>query len=268
MPSDSPPWSSPSAAVTSVHESPLLRQKAEVLARKMQLPLVEKKGSQAIDLLLRYTEDGLQLELGGSLSGVLRVDFLSDSLSYRRQKGGGIKQALARAVGIKPGVRPSILDATAGLGKDAFLLAALGCSVTMVERSPLLAALLEDGLQRASQEEELQGIVDRLSLIQGDSTEIITKHRPPAETIYLDPMYPHSKKSALNRQEMRIIRKLVGDDQDAAGLLETALGHAKRRVVVKRPKGAPLLTDKSPSHVIKMKNSRYDVYMLSTSPGC
>jgi 16S rRNA (guanine1516-N2)-methyltransferase len=133
----------------------------------------------------------------------------------------------------------------------------------MIERSPLLAALLEDGLKRAEKDQELQQTVPgKLTLLQGDAVQIMAELKKRPDTIYLDPMYPHKRKSALNKQEMRIIRQLVGDDTDAGSLLDSALLHAGKRVVVKRPKRAPLLTEKHPSHTITMKNSRYDVYMV------
>ncbi len=263
MNSDSLPAAPLFTAVTCSYEATILRNKAELLAKKFRLPLLEQNASGKAAILLRCTEDGLQLQINGMLNGTLHVDFLSDSMTYRRHHGGGIKQALARAVGIKPGIRPSILDATAGLGKDSFLLASLGCDVTMVERSPLLAALLEDGLERAEEDQGLQQAVPgKLTLFQGDAIQIIAGLKSQPDTIYLDPMYPHKRKSALNKQEMRIIRQLVGDDTDAGSLLDSALLHTGKRVVVKRPKGAPLLTEKDPSHTITMKNSRYDVYMV------
>ncbi len=260
-----------SVAVTSANGNTKLLEKATDLANALQIRETSPLDQNNYKLLLVYTEKGLQIQLKEDRkqkrAAILLVDFLSDTLTYRRQHGGGIKQALARAVGIKSGIRPDIIDATAGLGKDSFLLASLGCKVIMIERSPLLAALLGDALERAAISHKLEfELAGRLTLLQGDAAEIflknrhVTKNKP--DTIYLDPMYPHSRKSALNRQEMRLIRKLVGDDNDADKLLQSALQYATKRVVVKRPKGAPLLNDLSPTHVIAMKNSRYDVYMI------
>jgi 16S rRNA (guanine1516-N2)-methyltransferase len=124
----------------------------------------------------------------------------------------------------------------------------------MIERSPFLAALLNDGLIRYNSTNPL--------LLKGEAKRLIAKADNHVDTIYLDPMYPHRNKSALNKQEMRIIRELVGDDDDADEVFLTAIQFAAKRVVVKRPKGAPLLCRKTPSHVIKMKNSRFDVYMI------
>jgi 16S rRNA (guanine1516-N2)-methyltransferase len=258
-----------SIAISHMEGDTTLLQKAVRLAKKMHLNHIPPAKQQEFNTLLVYTENGLQIQLKhdrkAQSPATLHVDFFSEALNYRRLHGGGIKQALARAVGIKPGVRPSIIDATAGLGKDSFLLASLGCEVIMLERSPIIAALLHDGLERASVSYELDKTsISKLSLIQDDAISFMNKHNKNDEhdSVYLDPMYPHSKKSALNKQEMRIIREFVGDDTDSAELLQTALAYAKKRVVVKRPKGAQRLTTDSPSHVIKMKNSRFDVYMI------
>lgn len=256
-------------AISYVEGNVTLFNKAVALANTMQLPHIPPEQLGECTMLLVYTENGLQIQLKHDRTNrkplKLHVDFLSDSLNYRRQRGGGIKQALARAVGIKPGVRPTILDTTAGLGKDSFLLASLGCDVTMLERSPLLAALLQDGLERAAVSPEIgDSIIHRLALIQCDAITYMNgggRSLKP-DTVYLDPMYPHSNKSALNKQEMRIIRGCVGDDQDSDTLLRAAIQYSPKRVVVKRPKSAPVLANAQPSHTIRMKNSRYDVYMV------
>lgn len=246
--------SSFSAAVSFEDDNKQLQQKAGQLGIALSLPVIQAAESNQYDILLHFTQHGLELQNHQAVPGRLFVDFLGDSIKYRQRHGGGIKEPLARAVGIKPNIRPSILDATAGLGIDSYLLAGLGCDVRMIERSPFLAALLQDGLDRAA--------IDNPVLLCGEATTLIAKEENKADTIYLDPMYPHRSKSALNKQEMRIIRELVGEDNDADKVFLTAMEHALKRVVVKRPKGAPLLCDQTPSHVIKMKNSRFDVYMI------
>ncbi len=243
-----------SAAVSFSQNLPKLQQQAEKLAERMGLPLTQDPEADPSEILLFYDENGLELHCRKKIRGKLHVNFQTGSLLYRKRHGGGIKQALARAVGIKANVRPSILDVTAGLGIDSHLLASFGCKVCMVERSPYLAALLEDGLNRIK--------ANNPKLLQGEAVSLIKQTKSSFDTIYFDPMYPHRNKTALNKLEMRIIRELVGDDDDADIVFLTALQHAKKRVVVKRPKGAPLLCSQKPSHEIKMKNSRFDVYML------
>jgi 16S rRNA (guanine1516-N2)-methyltransferase len=204
----------------------------------------------------------LELHFPRSKLAPVCVDFQSDQLKYRQQFGGGRRQPIARAMGLKKGIHPAIVDATAGLGRDAFVLAALGCDVYMVERNPVIHALLEDGLRRL---EKISGgtLAKRLHLYYADSAQWLQSRQQPVDIIYLDPMYPHRTKSALVKKEMRILRSLVGDDLDVPALLDTALTAARNRVVVKRPKTAPAISDIKPSHCIESRKTRYDVYLTS-----
>lgn len=162
---------------------------------------------------------------------------------------------------------PTVVDATAGLGRDAFVLANLGAQVTMVERSPILATLLEDGLNRLaadtarSDSDTIQLQLTHANAIEWLRQQAETEHRP--EVVYLDPMYPHRSKSALVKKEMRALRALVGDDDDSALLLQAARQCALNRVVVKRPKGAPLIDTSKPSGNVQSKNTRYDIYAVT-----
>jgi 16S rRNA (guanine1516-N2)-methyltransferase len=218
---------------------------------------------------LKFTDTHLELRENSTEKNnrhrPLFVDFISGRNRYRRLHDSNIHQPLARAVGIKPGFRPHVLDGTAGFGRDGFTLACLGCKVTMVERSPVLGALLQDGLIRGMQEDEARKIIrEQITLKIGDTKEIAKTLFPPPYSIYLDPMYPNQQKSALNKREMRILRILVGDDQDGAQLLQRSLDFAANRVVVKRPKGAPFLSAHAPTFQIPMKNSRFDVYLTKS----
>lgn len=256
-----------SVSVSSTSLSATILQKAHELAKKLSLPFSLPENSTSA-YLLNLTDTRLELQqnphrFGEQGFSPIFVDFLGGSVAYRHARNCTIKQPLARAVGIRSGFRPDILDATSGLGGDSFVLACLGCKVTMYERSPILAALLEDGMARGLRDPRTAEIIgQRMHLIHGDSCIGLQSGATPPYTVYLDPMYPHSTKSALNRKEMRMIRDIVGDDPDGGELLATALAHAGNRVVVKRPKGAEHLDNRVPSHKIVMKNSRFDVYLV------
>lgn len=193
--------------------------------------------------------------------GAISVNFVSGTMAHRRQFGGGRGEAIAKAVGVKGDYLPSVIDATAGLGRDAFVLASIGCHVTMFERHPVVAALLEDGLLRAYQDPTIGSwLVQRLQLIYNSSiTGLNSLHEKP-DVVYLDPMFPHRSKSALVKKEMRIFQQLVGSDMDADSLLVPARQLAKKRVVVKRPDYAPFLANQKPIANIKTKNHRFDIY--------
>ena len=194
--------------------------------------------------------------------GGIFVDFVSGAVAHRRKFGGGRGQAIAKAVGLKQGENPSVVDGTAGLGRDAFVLASLGCHVTMVERHPVVAALLEDGLRRGYEDGEIgDWLQQRLSMVHASSLEALPELGLAPDVVYLDPMYPHREKSALVKKEMRVFQSLVGADLDADGLLAPALALAGKRVVVKRPDYAEDLDGVKPSTVIATKKNRFDVYV-------
>ncbi|WP_455926047.1 class I SAM-dependent methyltransferase [Pseudomonas putida] len=235
-----------------------LEPQAQAWAQRLALPMAIDDAEFA----LQATDAGLQLQqLGSDAPGPVRVDFVEGAVAHRRLFGGGSGQMIAKAVGIQQGVRPRVLDATAGLGKDAFVLASLGCDMSLIERQPIIGALLEDGLARAQGDAEVGAIVARMRLLKGNSIELIRGWEgEPPQVIYLDPMFPHREKSALVKKEMRLFRPLVGDDMDAPALLAAALELATHRVVVKRPRKAPCIEGPKPSHSLDGKSSRYDIY--------
>ena len=226
-------------------------------AARLQLPQ-----SGDAEFALQLGSEGLQLvELGPQAPGPVRVDFVSGPVAHRRLFGGGGGQMIAKAVGIQAGIRPLLLDATAGLGRDAFVLAELGCKVTLIERQPVIAALLEDGLRRAKDDPEVAAIVSQMHLLCGNAIELMKNWSGEApQVIYLDPMFPHPDKSALVKKEMRLFRPLVGDDDDAPALLQAALALATHRVVVKRSRKAPAIGGEQPGYVLEGKSSRFDIY--------
>lgn len=231
---------------------------AAALAAQLGLPGAES----AAEFAVQVGPEGVQLvELGPGTPGPIRVDFVAGAAAHRRLYGGGAGQMIAKAVGLQPGVRPTVLDATAGLGGDAFVLAQLGCTMTLLERQPVVAALLADGLVRAAADPEVGAIAARMRLIRGNAIEAMAAWADePPQVIYLDPMFPHRDKSALVKKEMRLFRPLVGDDDDAPALLAAALPLASHRVVVKRPRKAPAIAGPAPSFVLEGKSSRYDIY--------
>ncbi|WGI24687.1 class I SAM-dependent methyltransferase [Halomonas alkaliantarctica] len=195
----------------------------------------------------------------------LNVDFVAGKAAHRRRFGGGRGQLVAKACGLAKGMSPSIVDATAGLGRDAFVLASLGAQVLLIERVAAIAALLGDGLARAARHSDTADIAARMTLRHGDAAQslvelVASAHFAP-QVIHLDPMFPHREKSALVKKEMRLFRELAGDDDDAPRLLEAALDVATHRVVVKRPRKAPPIAGPAPQHTLEGKTSRYDLYV-------
>ena len=259
--------STPSIAVLCL--SPQLMPIAQQLADTLQLQLVQGVDTQYeffLQLKAWPGEPGYALELqqgGRKAPGPVLVDFTSGKSAHRRRFGGGRGQALARAVGLRPRHNPKVLDVSAGLGKDAFVLASLGCDVTLVERNRVIHALLDNGIDRARHNADTSDIAMRMHCIGADAIEYLASL--PAsisfDVIYIDPMYPGRTKSALVKKEMRYFQAIAGKDEDADQLLIQALHSHARRIVVKRPAGALPLAGKNPQAVVSSKNTRYDIYL-------
>lgn len=195
----------------------------------------------------------------------LSVDFLAPALLHRIRHGLGKSQPLARALGLKGSTRPFVIDATAGLGVDAFVIAAYGCRVRALERSPEVFALLEDGYERLAANLDLQELSSRLKFENANSVELLSSltesERP--DVVYLDPMYPEEgrSKSALPKKGMQMFRRLIGEDQDVDALISAAVKVARERVVVKRPLYAPAI--KGVAHSFEGKTARFDLILAS-----
>ncbi len=225
------------------------------------MPLFQGQQPQGFSFALAFTSERLELRsLQEKSQGPVSADLCDGDV--QRRIHGGRRQPLARACGLHRDGPLRVLDATAGLGRDAVVLAGLGCHVTLLERSPAIAALLQDGLERAGAHAKFSAWLNqRVHFQPGDAIAFMQASPTPAhDVVYLDPMYPSRDKTALAKKEMRVLRELAGDDADADKLLQTALGYAGRRVVVKRPPRAECLTGRAPDHQWTGNRARYDVY--------
>jgi 16S rRNA (guanine1516-N2)-methyltransferase len=258
-------------AVTQTGENSIA--KAGNLAAKLGLPLIDlaKLRAQAsaieFDYVFAYetVEQGLRLGLQSTAAksgGALSVDFSDAKLNYRANSS--IKnQNIAKAVGVKAKLRPSVLDATAGLGKDAFLLAGLGCEIVMLERSNWVHTLLQDGLYRMGYySADTVTILKRMTLHCADFLEFDGRQQQ-FDVVYLDPMFPERRKSAKVKKDMAMLQQLLGHQADAEDLLAHARSIARKRVVVKRAKLSPSLGASKPDIEFKGSSSRYDVYLTT-----
>lgn len=222
------------------------RPKAEQLALAVNLPII--KGKEPCLLL---SECCLSLKMVDFLP--IHADF-SKSL-WRKRKSEGKKQGLVRAC--KPMQGMSIIDATAGWGRDAAVLASFGAKVLMIERHPILHALLADALSRQTAEDK-EGL--SLNLKGANAFDFLhhleESHFP--DLIYIDPMHPERQKSSLVKKELQALQQLIKPDEDALALIELAVCRAKKRVVVKWPQKAAAL--RTPTYSIEGKTVRFDVY--------
>lgn len=225
---------------------------ARKLAEALGLPISEEP--EAGQLCLRLDTDGLHLQqdklsLLGDFSALLprlRPNALNGEMLVRAAKIKGFEGS------------PTAIDATAGMGEDALLLAAAGFRVTLCERNPVIAALLLDTMERAALDPALTEIVGRMELHAGDSIELLRSLPRAPEVVLLDPMFPERKKSGLIGKKLQLLQKLESPCADEVELLEAAIQAGPKKVVIKRPLKGPYLADRKPAYSIRGKAVRYD----------
>ncbi|MEE4661595.1 MAG: class I SAM-dependent methyltransferase [Halieaceae bacterium] len=243
--------------VAVVAACPALHSEAASLADELSLPLSRCGGD--FDGLLELSDAGLSLRATGKAApGPLRVDFSDPGLLHRRRSGHN--EPLGRALGLHKWPGMAVVDATAGLGRESFVMADLGARVTMLERHPVVFALLRDGLRRgrASDDPRVAGLCQRLELFRADSVQWLQGRT--IEGVYLDPMFPPSRKSARAKKGMWLFQQLLESGVQDDALLAAALASSQRRVVVKRPLKAAPLQDLTPGFSLAGKTVRFDVY--------
>ena len=232
---------------------------ADELAGRLGLARVPELPADSGWLALVFTRARLQVQLTGpDAPGPVYADFVGGPTARRGRQALQADEGLLRAAGARQSRCPRVIDATGGLGRDAWVLAAAGCEVVLVERHPAVAALLADALERAAADPHAAPIAARLTLVRGDAREALAART--ADAVTLDPMHPPRRKSAAVKKEMRVFRALVGADDDSDRLLPAAIAAARRRVVVKRPSGAPALAGPAPSGAIAGRATRFDIY--------
>jgi 16S rRNA (guanine1516-N2)-methyltransferase len=233
---------------------------SRALARRLGLCLLSEAEAPYV---LRRGPRGLELGWSaGNAPGPVRADFAG---WLRRVRGGDWRgQPLLRAVG----ECRLVVDACAGLGRDAFVLAAAGCQVVACEREPVFAELLADGLERAQEDDRLRAIAARIRLVVEDARRYLAAltagERP--DVVYLDPMFPTTGGSAQVKKEMQLFRALLADRHDIDAdreLLALASRVARARVVVKRHRHEPPLFGR-PSGAIRGTTVRFDLYAVAS----
>jgi hypothetical protein len=171
-----------------------------------------------------------------------------------------LKELSARAVGVKSGIRPKILDLTGGLLGDTLLFLSFGCEVTTLERHPIISFLIQSALANAS-----HAALSRLAFYPSDALSFLEQETTQFDVIYFDPMFEDASQKSAPQKKMRIFRSLVGKDEDALKVFELALQSRPKRLVVKRPRHSQELSS-LPMVKFAGKSTRYDVYFSNQIP--
>ena len=209
---------------------------------------------------LLQTEEGLVLTDG---KNTIICDF---STVLGRCKGPKLKSELiVKAASLKGRANITVLDATAGLGTDSFLLACAGFNVKLFESDSMIAALLRDGIERALKDGRLSEAAKRLELFEEDSIAAMTSGRFSPDVVYLDPMFPERTKSALVKKKFQLLQQLEAPCDNGAELLKAAMQTGAERIVIKRPAKGECLGGIKPDFSYEGKTVRYDCINVNIS---
>ena len=229
------------------------RDMAESFAKRTGVPILDKPGE---NLTVLFDAKGVSLT-GYGLT--YQGDF--EGMLHRVSDGRLAHEMLVRAAKTTETDLKGI-DATAGMGEDAFLLAAYGYDMTLYEQNPVVAVLLKDALRRAKKHPQLKEIAGRMKLVEGNSVEELKTRVDAVDLIYLDPMFPGRQKSGLSNKKLQLIQKLEPPCSDEVELFEAAIQAKPSKIIVKRPLKSPFLAGKNPTYELKGKAIRYDCYAV------
>ena len=227
---------------------------AESFSRKTGAPIVDKPGEY---LTIHFDSKGVSL----SGFGLTYQGDFAETMMHRVTNGRLQHEMLVKAASSEKEGRKAI-DATAGMGEDAFLLAAQGYEVTLYEQNPVVAALLKDAIRRAKKNQILKDIAGRMKVVEADSVESMSKLLDPVDVIYLDPMFPARQKSSLINKKLQLIQKLEPPCSEETDLFDAAIRANPEKIIVKRPLKSKFLAGREPSYTLKGKAIRYDCYVL------
>ena len=237
---------------------------ARSIADELKIEVIPEASTVSLPACyLRLDAEGLSLVEGAH---TLRGDFVH--FLPRLVPNNLNHELLVRAARIKGAQGPlSAVDATAGLGEDAFLLAAAGFQVRLYERNPVIAALLQDALHRGMRNPELAPVISRMHFQKGDSIRELPRLDFMPDIVVLDPMFPERKKSGLIRKKFQMLHQLESPCSEEKELLEAALSCHPGRIVIKRPLKGPCLADRKPSYSLKGRAIRYDCIVPPRTSG-
>ncbi|MDO4189013.1 MAG: class I SAM-dependent methyltransferase [Lachnospiraceae bacterium] len=234
---------------------------AKSFSHKTGFPILD--GSDTASSQADRNKDSLNVlfdKSGVSLTGYglsYQGDF--DEMLRRVTEGRLLHEMLAKAT--KTDIQnPVAIDATAGMGEDAFIIAACGYDVTLHEQNPVVALLLKDAIRRGKKQPIIKDIVSRMHVMEGDSVEILSNRLDPVDLIYLDPMFPGRKKSGLIGKKLQLIQKMESPCSVEDALFDAAISAGPSKIVVKRPLKAPFLAGRKPNYSLDGKAIRYDCY--------
>lgn len=238
------------------------QKKSEELSNSLEVPLFfDLDEAEGVRSYLYYKKDRLYLFNSDSKKEI-SLDFVESYTRFYKSKGFAKQNPLVKAVGGHSDEKRCLWDMTAGLCNDSLIFLGLGFEVFAFEREKSVYALSLDALLRTQENELLKNIFTHLNIENSDSSGILQENREAPDVIYLDPMYPEKKKSALPSKEMQILQLIASETKMLEEFLLGCIKKARQRVVIKRPLWAKVICQDRLTHSYEGKAVRFDMYRI------
>lgn len=232
---------------------------AQALSLRLGLPLFSAENASSVVLMVGENNCWLR-RLSPAPVIDWTVDFTSPEYQYSFAQRTRFNDPLSRAIGLHKKTDLRVLDMTAGLGKDALWLARCGAQVTLIERHPALAYLLEQAIEALSKDPQNVPLASRMKVFCRDSTIYLEKaDAGQFDVAYYDPMFAARTKTALVKKDMQILQLLHGEEAPNPALIPLTLSKIPK-LIVKRAKADPILSE-GVHHQLMTKVTRFDVYV-------
>ncbi len=203
-------------------------------------------------LLPRLHIGSLGLSLLDTKGHAIALDW--NALKWKqRAKGARGQDPLVKVCLASHGAK--ILDITAGWGRDAMVMAQAGGHLTLLEKNPLMAAMLFQAHQSLN-DLKLQS---NIKCVWADAHDYLKTTTEKPDVIYIDPMHPERQKTALVKKHLQVLQQLVPPNEDVEALIQLALQNVLKRVVVKWPEKQS--AHFKPTYSVHGKTIRFDVYI-------
>ncbi|MBL32943.1 MAG: hypothetical protein CMD79_03585 [Gammaproteobacteria bacterium] len=206
-----------------------------------------------------YDTNGLSFILGSNnTTKLINVNFMSGKLGWRLKRAdheGNLKKALGRTKNSLV-----IFDATAGLLSDSMIFLSLGHKVVAVEQSKIIFLLVDDAIKRAKNEIPF---LKNINLINANSLDIYKSSQELFDIVYLDPMYPISKKNIKKSGDLDSLRSILEIENilnEENSLINSFMKEDYQKLILKRPLKAKKLHSNI-NYQVKGKSTRFDIYL-------
>ena len=202
------------------------------------------------NLSINFNKEGVELINNNYKKPVsIMIDFFDKRMNNKiKQRLSGKKDIFHK---LFPKKNSTLLDCTAGYGRDGYILRSMGFNVTMIENSPIISLLLNDALKKLK--------LSDFIMYHGNSYDYLSHSEKYYDYIYIDFMFNKLKKNSLSSKNDETLKLISFQENDKNNIIRLAIKKSNSRVVVKEPKNS-LSNILKPEYTIKTKLLNFNIY--------